>query len=84
MRIKDLRLRIFPNWYIKGNFLFYINSIFAGVNFENKNVLDIGSGTGIYSIYASLSGAKNVVSIEPETEGSHNDMINTFKSLKEK
>ncbi|HBX53326.1 MAG: ribosomal protein L11 methyltransferase [Bacteroidetes bacterium RIFOXYA12_FULL_35_11] len=34
------------------------------MNFENKNVLDMGSGTGILSIAASMLGAASVTAIE--------------------
>ena len=46
-----------------------------------KNVLDIGSGTGIFSIYSSFAGAKNVYSLEPEDEGSSELMLDNFFKL---
>ena len=33
--------------------------------FENKNVLVINSGIGLYSLFCARAGAKKVVSIEP-------------------
>ena len=84
LKFFNKRIRIFTKSYIEKSFKFYISTIFSGINFHNKKVLDIGSGTGIYSIYASLAGASNVVSIEPESEGSHNNMVKTFINLKEK
>lgn len=78
------KIRIFPKFYIRGNFIFYVRKLFGGINFHNKNVLDIGSGNGIFSIYCSMSGAKTVVSLEPETQGSSDKMIETSLTLKNK
>ena len=72
------RYRIFTKNYIKGNFKFYIYQLFGGINFKNKNVLDIGSGTGIFSIYASFAGANHISSLEPEDEGSSERMLENF------
>tara|TARA_Y100001970_G_scaffold199595_1_gene242794 strand:+ start:29447 stop:31381 length:1935 start_codon:yes stop_codon:yes gene_type:complete len=78
----NYRYRIFTKNYIKGNFKFYLYKLFGGINFKNKNVLDIGSGTGIFSIYSSFAGAKNVYSLEPEDEGSSELMLDNFFKLK--
>ena len=44
--------------------------VFQGVDLENKNLLEIGCGNGLFSIWASMNGAKNVVALEPLEEGS--------------
>ena len=63
------------------NFKFYVSSIFYGINFNDKNILDIGSGTGIFSVYSSIAGAKNVVSLEPEHKGSSEKSLDKFSML---
>jgi len=49
---------------------FYLNYLFKNTIFDNKTMLDIGGGTGLLSSYAACRGAKKVVCIEPEAEGS--------------
>jgi SAM-dependent methyltransferase len=44
-------------------------------------VLDIGGGKGIHSFYAAWRGAKEVVCLEPETDGSHSGVIEKFQRL---
>lgn len=61
--------------------LYYLENLFQGIEFKNKNVLDVGAGFGMFSIYMSLMGAKKVVSLEPELEGGTSIMINTFNML---
>lgn len=48
----------------------YAETIFNGVDFSGARVLDIGGGGGLYSFYAAVNGAKEVVCLEPESDGS--------------
>lgn len=59
---------------------FYLDYLFEKTNFDNKQMLDIGAGRGMFSFYAACKGAK-IVSIEPEAEGSTHDSINKFKKI---
>jgi 2-polyprenyl-3-methyl-5-hydroxy-6-metoxy-1,4-benzoquinol methylase len=60
---------------------FHLKALFEGVNFENKKMLDIGGGNGIYSFYAACMGAEEVVCLEPEAAGCSHGMIADFKRL---
>jgi len=60
----------------------YLNELFRGVEFNEKNILDIGAGTGIYSCFMAINGAKEIVSLEPELEGSGSDSSKKFENLK--
>lgn len=55
---------------------------FHGMDFHNKSVVDIGSGVGWASYYAAARGARRVVSIEPEANGSRNHMIETATAIR--
>ena len=48
----------------------YLDWCFRGVNFESKNVLDIGGGNGIYSFYSIACGANKAINLEPFASGS--------------
>ena len=65
----------------KGKLRFQMNTLFRGIDFKDKSVLDIGGGFGLYSFYAASRGAKNVVCLEPEAEGSSSGTINKFQRL---
>ena len=54
----------------KGKLRFHLKTLFKGIDFNNKRVLDIGGGWGLLSFYASCRGAKAVLCLEPEAEGS--------------
>lgn len=58
--------------------------LFGDITFKNKKVLDIGSGTGIYALYAAVKGADLVTCLEPELNGSSEGMNNTFEAVKQK
>lgn len=48
----------------------YIRFVFQDVNLNNKTVLDIGGGSGVYSFSMAALGASKVVCMEPEADGS--------------
>ncbi len=59
-----------------------LDDLFAGVEFANKRMLDIGGGTGFFSFYAGCMGAKHVVCLEPELDGSTAGVRRTFQRLR--
>lgn len=65
----------------KEDLRFYLNYLFQQISFKEKSMLDIGGGTGLYSFYGSIRGAKEVVCLEPELEGSTKDTLISFKQL---
>lgn len=79
-----LALNIFKrkgNLGTRGRLKSYFKFLFGGVSFNGKNVLDIGSGYGLFTCYMALKGSKKVVALEPEFDGGVNDMIDTAKTL---
>jgi len=52
-----------------------VNYLFQGIDFKDKRVLDIGGGTGKYSFYAFVKGAKEIINLEPFSEGSNKKML---------
>jgi SAM-dependent methyltransferase len=65
----------------KGNLAFHLKHLFKGISFQNRRVIDIGGGTGIFSFYAACRGAKEVVCLEPENEGSLPDRTRIFERI---
>ncbi len=66
----------------RNNLMYYLDSLFEGVDFEGKRLLDIGGGYGKYSFYAACCGASEVVCIEPESAGSTAGTAAMFDSIK--
>src|SRR5438067_4566581 len=56
-----------------------MQSLFRGVQFDGKRVLDIGGGDGIYSFYAAARGATEVMCLEPEARGAIPGAANIFE-----
>ena len=54
----------------EGHLRFYLRYLFNGIDFAEKSMLDIGGGSGLFSLYAACSGASSVVCLEPEAAGS--------------
>ena len=69
---------LYPN---KGNLQFHLKTLFKDIALENRRVLDIGGGSGLHSFYTACMGAKEVVCLEPETEGSRSGMDAKFRKL---
>ena len=67
----------------KRNLKFHLNSIFSGIDFNNKNFLDIGGGIGLHSFYAASTGARKVLCLEPETDGSGIGVNEKFNFINE-
>lgn len=72
-------------YYTKADRLkFYLEKqLFNGIDFKGKTLIDIGGGNGLFGFYAALNGAKHVVVMEPEFDGSSSGMIREFNELKE-
>lgn len=63
----------------------YMNAITKNKHlFQNKIVLDVGSGTGILSIFAAKSGAKHVYAIENASIAAHSQKIIVDNKLADK
>ncbi|OGI32307.1 MAG: hypothetical protein A2271_03130 [Candidatus Moranbacteria bacterium RIFOXYA12_FULL_35_19] len=62
---------------------FYLKNLFNEIDLRDKNILDIGAGAGAYTSYMALNGAKKVIGLEPEIEGSRSNYISKFNELKE-
>src|SRR5919197_699739 len=60
-----------------------MQSLFRGVQFEGKRVLDIGGGDGVYSFYAAARGATEAVCLEPEASGWIPGAANIFERIRE-
>jgi SAM-dependent methyltransferase len=56
-------------------FLHDAEHFYAGVPLEGRTVLEIGSGRGLFCMYAATHGASHVVSMEPELVGSRDGML---------
>ena len=69
---------LYPN---RGNLQFHLKTLFKDIALENRRVLDVGGGSGLHSFYAACMGAKEVVCLEPETEGSRSGVGAKFKKL---
>ena len=65
----------------KSNLQFHLDTIFKGIDFRNKTVLDIGGGSGLLSFYASYKGAKEVLCLEPEADGASSHAIEKFQKV---
>ena len=59
-----------------------MDSLFRGIDFQGKRVLDIGGGDGLYSFYAAAMGAAEVVCLEPEAAGSIGGEMGLFERSK--
>jgi 2-polyprenyl-3-methyl-5-hydroxy-6-metoxy-1,4-benzoquinol methylase len=54
----------------RGNLACHLDYLFGDVDLAGARVLDIGAGDGLYSLWTAASGARQLVALEPEAEGS--------------
>jgi 16S rRNA G966 N2-methylase RsmD len=52
----------------------HLQYIFDGIDLRDRDVLDIGGGSGLLAVYAAVCGARNAVCVEPEGAGSSSGM----------
>jgi hypothetical protein len=66
-----------------GRLRFYLEQyLFKDVDITGMSLIDIGGGCGIFAFFAAINGAKDVVVMEPEVEGSSAGMKKGFDDLK--
>lgn len=58
---------------VRGEFLF------SGIPLSGAHVLEVGCGTGAWSLWAALHGADRVVALEPEADGSTSNTLATLR-----
>lgn len=66
----------------KANLKFHLDFLFQNIDFTGKNVLDVGGGKGLLTFYAATKGAKSVICLEPECDGSSLGMNKEFNDIK--
>ncbi len=69
------------NWGTPARLRFYLDSLFRGIYLKDRRVLDVGAGTGIFSVYLSIMGAEKVYALEPEQAGSQEKGVQRFVAL---
>lgn len=65
-------------WWKSGIAFKYLcrNQLFKDIDINGKIVLDIGAGKGLYSLWAAVCGAREVVAMEPSAAGSRDPCSN--------
>jgi 2-polyprenyl-3-methyl-5-hydroxy-6-metoxy-1,4-benzoquinol methylase len=73
-----IHVRAYSN---KRNLRRHLNYLFEGIDLRGKQVLDVGGGSGLLTVYAAVQGATSVC-IEPESDGSTGGAAKKFTLLK--
>jgi SAM-dependent methyltransferase len=57
--------------------------IFGGVSLQGKRMLELGSGRGVFSMWAAIHGATRVVGLEPMADGFYDakNFMDNFQSM---
>lgn len=66
------------------NLRFYQGGLFRGIDFSGRDVLDVGAGTGLNGFYAACGGARQVICLEPEANGSTAGVRQKFLQVKQR
>jgi len=67
-----------------GNLRFFLQYFFDSMDFEGKEVLEVGGGAGLLSYYAGCQGASRVDCLEPEFAGSTSEITELFHRIQRK
>lgn len=65
----------------KATLKFYLDYLFEGMSFKGMAMLDVGGGSGLFSLYGAYMGANPVLCLEPELEGSRDGMAHKLIRL---
>ena len=65
------------------NSKFQFKQLFKNIELKNKQILDVGGGSGYISFYCMLAGAKSGVCLEPGEEGVDIQKNDSYKMLNE-
>lgn len=60
-----------------------LEDLFRGVELKGRRMLDVGGGRGIQSFYAAVMGAREVVCLEPEADGSAKGVRQVFERIRD-
>jgi hypothetical protein len=71
---------LFPSLH---NLSWHLRSLFDGVPLAGRRMLDVGGGDGIHSFHAACEGAREVVCLEPEDDGSTAGARERFRRIGE-
>lgn len=74
-----IRLKLYSN---PGNLRRHLQYLFAGVDLRDKDVLDVGGGAGLLTLYAAMSGARSAVCLEPEGAGASSGLRERFEGFR--
>jgi SAM-dependent methyltransferase len=69
------------NWGTPVRLRFYLEGLFSGIDLAGKRALDVGAGSGVFSVYLALRGASEVYALEPELAGSQDRMAERFQRM---
>lgn len=61
---------------------YYLDFLFRDTSFDQRRMLDVGGGYGLYSLYAACMGAEKVVCVEPVSAGSLQDTSERLARLR--
>lgn len=62
----------------------YLDAVFQGIDFKDTKVLDIGGGSGLFTFYAACKGAREVICLKPEADGSTAGVSERFERVRAK
>jgi SAM-dependent methyltransferase len=60
----------------------HLEYVFCEVDLRDKDVLDVGGGAGLLSMYAAVCGARSAVCVEPEGAGASRGLRSKFERFK--
>lgn len=73
------RQKVYPS---KENLRFYLRRLFREIPLRGSNVLDVGGGSGLFTLYAAVAGAAKAICLEPELDGSTAKASSAFQAMK--